>query len=171
MWVYTLAVHCHFLLEITFPQVCHLATYLSNFRAFTLKFVSETSPKQVDSSSEIVRFGRKIVMSSSMTVRKSIFIRAQQNLLELTDYSPRNYNSVKYMGKRDGWPPLYCRANTTTERKMWRLLKWTDILNIYRVVKERCHHTFQSRAMHSKMAKANQNNFLNPVTLFSALQK
>lgn len=79
---------------------------------------------------EIVRFGRKIMMISSVTVRKSIFIRAQQDLLELTGYSPCNCNSVKYMGKRDTWPPLCCRANIVKEGKMWWLLKSTNILNI-----------------------------------------
>lgn len=155
MWAYALAIHCLFLLDITFPQVCCLATYLSNFTAFTLKFVSETSPKKGASSLEIVRFGRKIMMSSLVTVRRSIFSSAQQDLLELTGYSPRNYNSVKHVGERDGWPPLYCRVNTTKEGKMWWLLKWTDILNIYRAVKTRCHRTFQSRTMHSKMTEAN----------------
>lgn len=47
---------------------CCLATYLSNFRALTLKFISETSHKQVASSLEIGMFGR--MMSNSVTVRK-----------------------------------------------------------------------------------------------------
>lgn len=47
------------------------------------------------------KFGRVIRRSNSATVRKSIFIRAQQDLLELMGYMPHNYNSVKYMGKRD----------------------------------------------------------------------
>lgn len=66
-----------------------------------LKFISETSHKEVASCSEIGKFGRMIRMSNSVTVRKSIFIQAQQDFLEFMGYMPHNYNSVKYMGKRD----------------------------------------------------------------------
>lgn len=105
-----------------------LATYPSNFKA--LRFVIETSPKQVDSCLEIVKFGRKIMMSSLVTVRKSIFIRAQQDLLELMGYLQCNCNSVKYMGEKNTLPPLYCRASTIKEGKMSCLLKSVNVLNL-----------------------------------------
>lgn len=73
-------------------------------------------------------------------------------MLVLTVYLPLNYVSVNYMGKKQA-PGHFCPK----EDKMWCwLLKWTDVFNIDRAVKERCYRTFQSRTMPSNRTEATQ---------------